>query len=195
MADLRASIFRTLEDAGRAAIGSTAETMTLREAWESLGGRRGGTRALAAELGVTQRSVQRYLASETGSARQVRTPRGLQAARLRNVTARELRRAGARALRDRGGRFAPDSTIQLCYAGKSQGERDIGDVEIDNADWIDAFDAGADAEQLGDTRTAEQQYRDMEQAFTETTLEAYGVSGGGDMSICEDGAEFELSAA
>lgn len=165
-------IFGFLEEAGQAETGGRVE-LTLREVFEAYGGAgSGASRRLAGELGVSQRQVQRMV-TEHGEQKRGIGPKSMRF--FREVSRGEARRAGARFYRDNALCFETGSTFALCYHGDQEGdEREIrGDAVCieDNSEWLDHFEA--------------REYRDMERAFTDAFLEAYGVSAG-DLDVCDE---------
>jgi hypothetical protein len=183
---LREAAFRVLEHEGSIALPQVPEVrdLTAVEIRDLFGTRRG-----AELLGVSQRTFQRYVAAETGSARQVRHPRPFRVRLLREAGVRALRRAGADRLRGRGYELPPGSTIRLCYGGKDQGERDVSGVPVADDAWLSAFDSGDRAETRGDQAAADRFYDEMAELFGRTLLENYGISTteeAGDMHVCDD---------
>lgn len=194
MAELRGQIFAILEEAGRAATGGVAE-LTVRQVYERYGGKgSAATRIIAEALGVKQRTAQRYV-TEAGERR---APGRLRQLALRNLSARELRRAGAAALRAEGRSITLGGEFELCYEDKEQGKPRQLDPPVElgaeqNAYWLDHFEEGAAAEAAGDRFGAMRAYEDMDDAFAAAVLDEYGGLGGGAVTICEDGADFDIA--
>lgn len=181
----REVIFGLLEAAGREATGGREE-LTLREVFEARGGKGShATREMAAELGVTQRQVQRMI-TEHGTERRGMGPKSMRY--FRELSTRELRRAGARLLRDRPLVFDPGSTFEMCYGDDDEGEREIQGmpVEMDNNRWLDEYQRASTSEARGDEPRADRDYDRMQSVFTQDFLDAYGDLGDGELDVCDD---------
>jgi len=128
-----------------------------------------GTRALAGELGVAVRTVQRWQ-KEGGEARSVaRSPPGLRIS-VRGIATAVQRAANARAFRERvmaqGLDVGPCRVMVLVYNEDRARPRNVGPQHINGANegLIDALDALED----GDTAAAAE-------AFGDAWLGTYGI--------------------
>ena len=142
------------------------DTELLQAAWEQRAGalptsvtdlvaRVGGTRAAAAMLGVTQRSVQRYVKSESGTGGETRRASGTQKTILGDAVRREQvaeqKERGGKAtfagMVDIYGRSGPDGSAHGSdYQGYRKGEIDLDEFEefwdaMEDGDWQGALDA------------------------------------------------------
>jgi len=178
---LRDGIFHLLEHEGAIALPRVPEVRDLTAVeMRDLFGMRGAAEC----LGVSMRSMQRYVAAETGSAAEIRRPRPFRVRLMREAGIRELRRAGADRLR--GGFTLPDGTsIHLCYDDEDQGTRDVGGEQLSNDAWLDAFARGDAAETRGDQPAADRFYDEMVEEFSRSLLDNYGDFPP-QMHICDD---------
>lgn len=111
----------------------------------------GGTRAAAAILGVTQRSVQRYVKAEAGSGGETRKASGTQKTILgdaaRKAEVQKARKAGSVKVSARGDvnvyqKGGPDG---IAHGTEYTGHRDFAE-ELDPADLDDFWDAVEDGD-------------------------------------------------
>jgi hypothetical protein len=174
MADLGEDLARAYE-ARVAAADVELTPAAIRAVVRQLGGGEGraqvaaGTRALAGELGVAVRTVQRWQ-KEGGEARSVaRSTPGLRIS-VRGIATEQQRAANARAFRERvmaqGLDVAPCRVMVLVYNEDRARPRNVGPQHIDGANegLIDALDALDD----GDTAAAAE-------AFGHAWLGTYGI--------------------
>ena len=174
MADLGEDLARAYE-ARVAAADVELTPAAIRAVVRQLGGGEGraqvaaGTRALAGELGVAVRTVQRWQ-KEGGEARSVaRSTPGLRIS-VRGIATEQQRAANARAFRERvmaqGLDVAPCRVMVLVYNEDRARPRNVGPQHIDGANegLIDALDALDD----GDTAAAAE-------AFGNAWLGTYGI--------------------
>ncbi len=174
MSDLGADLTRAYE-ARVAAADVELTPAAIRAVVRQLGGGEGraqvaaGTRALAGELGVAVRTVQRWQ-KEGGEARSVaRSTPGLRIS-VQGIATAQQRQANARAFRERvmeqGLDVGACRVMVLVYNEDRARPRNVGPQHIDGANegLIDALDARED----GDTAAAAE-------AFGNAWLETYGM--------------------
>ncbi len=174
MSDLGADLARAYE-ARVAAADVELTPAAIRAVVRQLGGGEGraqvaaGTRALAGELGVAVRTVQRWQ-KEGGEARSVaRSTPGLRIS-VQGIATAQQRQANARAFRERvmeqGLDVGACRVMVLVYNEDRARPRNVGPQHIDGANegLIDALDARED----GDTAAAAE-------AFGNAWLETYGM--------------------
>jgi len=172
MADLGEDLARAYE-ARVAAADVELTPAAIRAVVRQLGGGEGraqvaaGTRALAGELGVAVRTVQRWQ-KEGGEARSVaRSTPGLRIS-VRGIATEVQRAANARAFRERvqeqGLNVGACQVMVLVYNEERARPRNIGDMHIDG----DALTEALDALEVGDAAGAGA-------AFGTAWLETYGL--------------------
>lgn len=109
----------------------------------------GGTKAAAGLLGVTQRSVQRYVKSEKGTGGETRkasaTQRTILGDAARKAQVQEARKAGSVKVSARGdvSVYAKDGPDGVAHGTEYTGHRDFAE-ELDPADLDDFWDAVED---------------------------------------------------
>lgn len=114
----------------------------------------GGTRGLAEALGVTQRSVQRYIKHEKGEGGEARKPGADILAKAREAGQEKAGEAALRKMRNGG--------LSAAYKGEANGSNEDGRVRAFSFDVApgDALDALLDAYEDGDRQTAAMAFED-----------------------------------
>lgn len=122
----------------------------------------GGTRALATELGVSIRTVQRWLKYESGQGEGRNPQRSPQAGPLNAMAQAAKDEAAMQALAEAEEIYVEADDVDLEYAGHNEGTRQIPPESMpDDREWIELFRAG--------DRVA------AAQSFTSAMLEARGI--------------------